>query len=62
MNSVLLGLKLINENPAKREDLPVKIQLKSGELLEIEEAQFTLVNGGEIHLMAGPTEEEEEDG
>lgn len=40
--------------------LPVKIQLHSGDIVEILDARIMMVNGGEIHLIAGPAEEKED--
>lgn len=42
-------------------ELSVKVVLKSGELLEIEDVRFSAINGGEFHVIAGPAEEEDVD-
>lgn len=39
----------------------VKILLKSGDIVEVEDVRFSPLNGGEIHIIAGPTEDEKFD-
>lgn len=43
------------------EGTPVRIRLHNGELVEIKDFEFSYVNGGELHIIAGPTQEEEDE-
>lgn len=38
---------------------PVKVVLKSGDIVDVEEVKFSLIDGGQIQVIAGPTEDEE---
>lgn len=36
----------------------VKVVLKSGDIVDVEEVKFSLADGGAIHIIAGPTYDE----
>lgn len=40
---------------------PVKVLLKSGDLVDVEDVQYSFVDGGQIRVIAGPTEDDEAD-
>lgn len=39
---------------------PVKVVLYSGDIVDVQEVKFDLIDGGQIQIIAGPTEDDEE--
>lgn len=60
MYSVTAIEKLGNLGGHASAGLPVKVLLNSGDLVDIRNILFSGMNGGEIHILAGPTEDDED--
>lgn len=37
---------------------PIKVLLNSGDIVEVKDVKLSHLNGGEVHIVAGPTEDE----
>lgn len=40
---------------------PVKVVLHNGDIVEVEEVKFSILDGGMIQIIAGPTDEDVDD-